>query len=270
MAPLKTEIEALSAQRPASFSVVHAIWGVPIDLNSTAAPLAREDFQRLLVSLVTSPAIGHPIHWVPVMNTLMAFGDNERVQRLAGMADLLATSARPISSDQVYQFCTYLAREQLPGFIPWFGYQVLDQFSQKLPLSSAGVNEILEEYLTKKAEELLKAQDKGYYLPNNRIFKIKTTNIDPRVWFGSLLTSHEQMPELLLEVLWARIQLLHASCTDRPFEVGMMGREEAQLPHNFTLALAQRITNAKILYTAPILALLFSSSIERLSTRYAK
>lgn len=34
-------------------------------------PLADKDFQHFLVSLITSPAVGHPKHWAPVMQTLI-------------------------------------------------------------------------------------------------------------------------------------------------------------------------------------------------------
>lgn len=105
----------------------------------------------------------------------------------------------------------------------------------------------------------IRAGSNGYPLPGNRTLNFQETAIDPRKWFGfngedsSLWTQPgaqngeiAPMPELLLEVLWTHIQSLRASCVDRPFMVGMFGRAEAELPNNFTLTLAQRITNADI------------------------
>lgn len=117
MAPLKTEIEALPA-----------------------GPLADGDFQRLLVGLVTSPAAGHPKHWVPLMDALMGhLGPDDTVngivQKHAHIADLLATTEQPISSDQIYQFCRYLGRKQLSKIMPWIGYRTLEQYSLKPQLA---------------------------------------------------------------------------------------------------------------------------------------
>jgi hypothetical protein len=241
MAPLKTKIEALPA-----------------------GPLNNADFQRLLVSLVTSPALGHPKHWVPIMDVLMGHlvcGNtvDDIIKKHAHIAELLATSARPISSDQTYQFCKYLGRKQLSNTLPWIGYRVLEQYALKPQLNSASVNTALKEYLTQQAKMKIRAKDNGYYLSDNQILSLQETIIDPREWFGFNGEEHSlwiqpgtqnreiaPMPKLLLEVLWTHIQSLHDACVDKPFMVGMMGRLEAQFPHNFTLTLAQRITNADI------------------------
>src|SRR5690606_38169968 len=215
-----------------------------------AGPLSNADFQRLLVGLVTSPALGHPKHWVPVMDALMGhLGPNDTVngiiQKHANIADLLATSAQPISPDQVYQFCKYLGQKQLSKIMPWIGYRALEQYSLKPPLDSASVNKALKEYLTQQAKLHIRAGNNGYFLPHNRMLNFQETDIDPRKWFGfngeesSLWTQPgaengeiAPMPALLLEVLWTHIQSLRASCADKPFMVGMIGRAEAQLPHN--------------------------------------
>jgi hypothetical protein len=241
MTPLKTEIEALPA-----------------------GPLSNADFQRLLVSLVTSPASGHPKHWVPVMDALMGhLGPSDTfdgiIQKHANIAELLATSAQPISSDQVYQLCKYLGQKQLSKIMSWIGYRALEQYSLKPQLNSASVNKALKEYLSRKAKVHIRAGNDGYFLPRNQMLEFQKIDIDPRQWFGlngeenSLWTQPgaengeiAPMPELLLEVLWTHIQSLRTSCVDKPFMVGMRGRAEAQLPHNFILALAQRITNADI------------------------
>jgi hypothetical protein len=241
MAPLKTEIEAL-----------------PV------GPIARGDFQRLLGGLVTSPAAIHPKHWIPVMDALMRrLGSDDTVngivQKHSNIANLLATSEQPISSDQIYEFCRYLGRKQLSKIMPWIGYRALEQYSLKPQLNSVSVNKAIKEYLTQQAKKHIQARSNGYFLPNNRMLSFQETNIDPRKWFGfnreenSLWTQPGAqngeialMPELLLEVLWTHIQSLRASCIDRPFMVYMTGRAEAELPHNFTLTIAQRITNADI------------------------
>jgi hypothetical protein len=93
------------------------------------------------------------------------------------------------------------------------------------------------------------------YSNSNDTIKFRKVEVDPRHWFvvsgvdHSLLkrkTEGEEpsIPEPLLEVLWTRIQFLRTTHSDLPFEVGMAGRFEAQLPKNYTLQLAQRITNA--------------------------
>jgi hypothetical protein len=241
MAPFKTEIEALPPE-----------------------PLTDAHFQRLLVELVTSHAAGHPKHWVPLMDSLMGhLGPhvtvNDIVQKHARIADLLATSKKPISPDKIYQFCKYLGVKQLSKTQPWIGYRALEQYALNPQLDSPSVNQALKEYLTQQANRCITAVSDAFFLPGQRMLNFQTTTIDPRQWFGLNREEHSlwaqpgvqndqtaPMPELLLDVLWTRIQSLRASCRDMPFEVSMCGREEAELPNNFTLTLAQRVTNADI------------------------
>lgn len=242
-ASLKTEIEALPR-----------------------GPIARDDFQRLLVKLVTSPAspaAGHySKHWVSVMNALMTheiYVGRNIIQANAHMADLLATSEETISPDQIYQFCKYLGCNQISQFPPWAGYRALEQYHLLKPQFTLAVNKYLKEYLTQKAKTLIVAIDNGFIFPKKLSFQ--KINIDPREWFGSgkyalwhqtpdtpdgEIAPSARMPELLLEALWTRIQSLYIACTGlgQPFEVSMIGRIESQLPKNFTLQLAKRITNA--------------------------
>jgi hypothetical protein len=227
-------------------------------------PLAREDGQRLLVGLVRSRAAGHPQYWIPVMDALMGYLTTQNkaddlIQSHGYMADLLTTSGQPISSDQIYQFCRYLGLNQLSKNRPWISYRALEQYLLRPQLNFASVNLALREYLTQQAEVRICAQDQDCGVLNNRILIFQKTVIDPRIWFGFNRTNRSlwvqpiaqdgeiaPMPELLLEVLWTRIQSLRNSCMDRPFMVNMDERAEALLPRNFTLILAQRITNADI------------------------
>jgi len=242
MAPLKAEIQALPAD-----------------------PLTREDFQRLLVGLITSPSMGHPKYWTPVMDALMekTAPENtarETIRSHANMADLLATSEEPISPEQIYQFCKYLGQKQLSEIKPWIAYRALEQYLLKPVLDLTSVNKALKEYLTQQATKHITTKNNAYFLPNNRLLGFQETTIDPRNWFGINGENYalwEQpdaengevaphIPELLLEVLWTHIQSLQTSCIDRAFSISMFGRHEAELPHHFTLTLAQRITNANI------------------------
>lgn len=217
----------------------------------------------LLVALATSRAIGHPRHWVPhmaaVMNRLIP---DDQVKTIieghAKLANALEASATPISSAQIYKFCGYLGRNQLSRISPWIGYRVLELYLLKLQLSSDGINKALTEYLTQTAKEV-RARNTTCGLPG-RWLKFQEVDIDPRDWFGfrgedsSLWVKPgaqngetAPMPKPICEVLWARIQTLQAACTDRPFQVAIESRSEAPVPRNFTLPLAQLITNAGII-----------------------
>lgn len=136
MALLKAEIEALPA-----------------------APLTPENSQRLLVELVSSRAVGHPHYWIPVMNALMGRltpdlkpdeCDNDNfIQSHANIANLLATSRKPISSDQIYQFCRYLVLRQTSKL--WNGIKVLAQY-ERPELDCVSVKKAMVEYMVREAK----------------------------------------------------------------------------------------------------------------------
>lgn len=236
-------------------------------LKTKMGALTDGNFQQLLVELVTSPAVGHPKHWVPVMAALMKhLGPNTTyyngiIQKHSKIANLLATSAQTISSQQIYQFCRYLGQKQLSQNHFWLVYRALEQYSLKLQPNLEGVNKAIKEYLTNKAKKYITTNNTNWYLTNNRILKVQDTYIDSNLWFGkdgassSLWWLHMDpanratapMPELLLDVLWTHIQSLRASCVDRALVVDMTVRSGSfQQIYNFTLRLAQRITNAGI------------------------
>lgn len=243
--PLKAEIEAL-----------------PV------GPVAPEVFQRLLVQLIISPIAGHPKYWVPVADALMGHEasayDNtidEAIQAHTRIAALLAISEEPISSKQLYQFCSYLAQKQLSNRRPWVGYRSLEQYllNPHLGFAHVEIQKVLKDYLTQQAKKDIKAHTSSYDLVNNRRLRFQDTDIDPRLWFGwedenSSLWNQPNLPEgeliqippLLSEVLWTHLQSLRDSCPNIPLTVAMTGRVEAPLPHNFTLTLARQITNAEI------------------------
>ena len=235
-----------------------------------------DDFQRLLVQLVKSPAAGHSKHWVSVMNALIRHipihsKTKGSIESHGEIASLLAYSEQPISPDQIYQFCKYLGNDrsgyvercnQLLKWSPWIGYRALEQYlhyPEKLDLTA--INRSLKEYLTQQAKVLIVARNDLYYPLNNHLkLLVHKIEIDPRQWFGRDGNEYSlwfkrpwrsdgeiaPMPDLLVEVLWTHIQSLRASCMDRPFIVSMMGSTTATLPYNFTLKLAQLITSAGI------------------------
>lgn len=239
-------------------------WTAPFKGLIPELPLSSpniEEYRHLILGLITSPAIGHPHYWNPLMDeVLKRFLPKESsgntigklIQGHAQIACALAVSETPISSSQLYHFFKYLQSNQLFKFKAWVGYRVLEQYMITQGLDYTSAKRVLHEYLTCYAEIYIKAQSFS-----NDTLKYKRVEIDPRIWFGltdsdqSLLrgkTEGEQpsIPEPLLEALWTRILSLRNGCLDMPFEVGMYGRVEAPLPRNFTLKLAQRITNAEI------------------------
>jgi len=237
-------------------------WTAPFKEKISNLPLSSPDievFRPIILALITSPAVGHPHYWHPLMDDVlerflpqeMIVGNMDTlIEGHTQIARALAASETPISSGQLYHFCKYLQSNQLTKFQAWawLGYIVLEQYG----LNSASVKRVLQDYLKRHAENYMNASS-----TSNDTIKYRTVDVDPRYWFGvsgvehSLLKSKTEgeepsIPEPLLEVLWTRIQFLRAAHSDLPFQVGMEGRSEAHLPTNYTLVLAQRITNAEM------------------------
>lgn len=226
--------------------------------------IGTEDLQRLLVGVVTSIAVGHPKYWVPVMDSLMRHVASDNtidgiIQTHANLANLLATSGTPISSEQIYQFCKYLGQKHLSQVWPWSSYRALEQYALKLGHCSEGVQRAIKEYLTEQAQVHIKARSEALLLSNNRVLEYKIINIDSRLWFGlngngnSLWVQpgaqNEEtavMPEMFLDVLWTRIKSLQNAFQGQVLEVSMQGSAEARLPRNFTLELGCRIVSSSI------------------------
>jgi hypothetical protein len=237
-APLKQELQALPADQ-----------------------LTRDNFQRLLVGLVTSPAAGHPIHWIPLVKALIGHlpleTDSDIINTHAYLADLLATAEPPISPSDTYRFLTYLEQEQLSDSRPWICYRVFEQYLLREELDSASVSKVLKKCLNRKTETYIDIKNVDMFISNNRLLRIVEVCIDTSEWFGSSRFAHPlwrqmgaetdviaPMPEILVEVLGTHIQSLRNSVLYRPFSVKVRGSSDA--PYNFLLPLGQHIVNAKI------------------------
>lgn len=222
-------------------------------------PLVDKDFERLLVALLNSSAVGHPTYWTPVMDALLSHLPpfqtiDELIQRHAKIAQILAKASPPISPYRLSQFCKYLEKKALfpkPLYQmkPWIGYRILEQYKR---VDETTLTEFQKAYLKRKAERIIHVREGSCSFFSNSTLKYiinyQQIDIDPTEWFGldgqahSLWEPAQSLPEPILEALWDRIQALSSACVDRPFQVSMGRRANANFPLNFTLPLAKRIT----------------------------
>ncbi len=243
-----------------------------------AAVKANQDFGSFLVNLIKADSLGyHHRSWRYLMHgfirrTWHDFTIEHLIGGHAVLANFLAQSNKPISSSEIYHFCRYLVEKDTPagfytpfGFlfhafprpipnIPWIFYRVLEQYSISLKDHAESINRAIKENLALQAKARLIAT-KGY-----RTFEVY---IDPRDWFGfqgsrySLWKSLDfgeennqlvSMPNLLEDALFESIVSIKESRPDLQFMVSMPRKWEPEVPPNFVLSLARRITNEGIFF----------------------
>ncbi len=260
--PLKTKLEALPERLvlPASSS----------EQDIVAAVEVNQAFGELLVTFIASRSLGYPKYWASLMKAFIEKCDYEgRIDLFiavhAILAALLEQSKEPISSDQIYHFCRYLGSD---GYLklkcrPWIVYRVLEQYSRKLNHYAESINRAIKESLALHAKTglIVKEHINAQFLGSSRNISLREIDIDPRNWFGlqgsrySLWDSLDfegennqsvSMPDLFEDVLFESIVSIRDSRLDLPFVVGMRGRAGSEVPRNFVLSLARRITNEGI------------------------
>ena len=217
--------------------------------------------EELFVELITSPRVGHPKYWAPLMDRLMErYKTDSFLEKHIKIANQLAVVANDISADQISRYCTYLIKRlSAKNFPAWHIWQVLSQYSRPEELQQylAIVTALGNTCANQQAEALLKSRDNP--LRNTEVFegvgpKYKYLIVDPRIWFWRFLPPPERldygylpMPEALLEGILRCIREKCALCPPGClFSVEMTGRAERALPRNYTLELAKRIINAGI------------------------
>ena len=225
-----------------------------------------EQLQQLFVAMIESPAVGHPQYWAPVMNRVMAMVPDAKTRTISGIMqyyelifEMLGKSGKTFSHRQVEALMQYLGQSMV-FFKPWISYRIFERAIETAHFDREVVEAVLRQVLFQIAENKIAVRLHTVMisaeLPELAYIKAE---IDPRFWFGAngnhyslwetldmVADETVYMPSILEEVLWKFFQGLKESCPVLPLQVNMIGRVEAELPLNFTLNLARRITDAEI------------------------
>lgn len=140
-----------------------------------------------------------------------------------------------LSPHSISKFINFLESKYLGKHSPSYCYVVFEVYKEEFSSQKEIQSEIdaaCKKFLTNQAIELLQS---GQTMIDINLSK----------WFCAIRESNEELPELLKDVLWERIQSLHTSSNGLK-KVLMIDDEWESFPHNFMLPLAKLITDAEI------------------------